>query len=95
MDGEYGSGLSTALNPTGGITCAGPGYTENIGGPCKFTPHITFDAEKGLPVAPGVVLTVRVENLLNDIYQVTFLNAQGNHYAPPRTLQVGLRFSGK
>jgi hypothetical protein len=26
---------------------------------------------------------------------VTYLNAQGNHYAPPRTFQVGLRISGK
>ena len=95
MDGEYGSGLSTSLNPTGGITCAGPGYTENIGGPCKFTPHLTFDAEKGVPVAPGLVLTFRIQNLLNDQYLVTFLNAQGNHYAPPRTIQVGLRISGK
>ncbi len=95
FDGEYGSGLSTGLNPTGGITCAGPGYTANIGGPCKFTPHLTFDVEKGVPLGPGVVLTLRIQNLLNDQYQVTYLNAQGNHYAPPRTFQVGLRISGK
>jgi hypothetical protein len=93
MDGEYGSGLSTALNPTGGITCAGPGFTSNIGGPCKFTPHVTFDAEKGIALSPGIALTLRVANLLNDQYLVTFLNAQGNHYAPPRTVQVGLRFN--
>jgi outer membrane receptor protein involved in Fe transport len=95
MDGEYGSGLSTSLDPTGGITCAGPGYTANVGGPCKFTPHLTFDAEKGIPIAPGVVMTLRIQNLLNDQYLVTFLNAQGNHYAPPRTFEVGLRLSGK
>jgi hypothetical protein len=95
FDGEYGSGLSTGLDPNGGITCAGPGYTANVGGPCKFTPHLTFDAEKGVPLAPGIVLTIRIQNLLNDQYLVTYLNAQGNHYAPPRTFQVGLRFSGK
>ena len=95
FDGEYGSGLSTSLDPTGGITCAGPGYTANVGGPCKFTPHLTFDAEKGVPLAPGIVLTFRIANLLNDQYLVTYLNAQGNHYAPPRTFQVGLRISGK
>ena len=95
LDGEYGSGLSSALNPSGGITCAGPGYLSHAGGPCKFTPHVTFDAEKGLPLGPGVVMILRIQNLLDDEYMVTYLNAQGNHYAPPRTFQVGLRLSGK
>ena len=95
FDAEYGSGLSTSLDPNGGITCAGTNYTSNIGGPCKFTPHLTFDAEKGLPLAPGVVLTLRIQNLLNDEYLVTYLNAQGNHYAAPRTFQIGLRLTGK
>ena len=94
-DAEYGSGLSTGLNPSGGITCAGPDYLSSIGGPCKFTPHLTFDAEKGIALSPGIVLTLRVQNLLNDQYLVTYLNAQGNHYAPPRTFEVGLRLSGK
>jgi outer membrane cobalamin receptor len=94
MDGEYGSGLSTALNP-GGITCAGPNFASNIGGPCKLTPHVTFDAEKGIALAPGLVMTLRIQNLLNDQYLVTFLNAQGNHYASPRTFEVGFRISGK
>ena len=92
IDGEYGSGLSSSLNPTGGITCAGPDYTENIGGPCKRTPHLTFDAEKGWQIARGTQLTLRIDNLLNDRYLVTYLNAQGNHFAPPRTLELGLRF---
>ncbi len=95
LDGEYGSGLSTSLNPTGGITCAGPGYAANVGGPCKFTPHLTFDAEKGIGLAHGTVLTLRVQNLLNDRYLVTYLNAQGNHEAEPRTLELGVRFSAK
>jgi hypothetical protein len=95
MDGEYGSGLSTSLDPAGGITCAGPGYTANAGGPCKFTPHLTFDAEKGIRISPGAVLTLRIQNLLDDRYLVTFLNAQGDHYAPPRTFELGFRLSGK
>lgn len=91
-DGEYGSGLSTSLDPDGGITCAGPDYLENIGGPCKRTPHTTFNAERGIALGRGIVLTFRIENLLNDRYMVTYLNAQGNHWAPPRTFDVGLRF---
>src|ERR1700694_5069470 len=35
LDGEYGSGLSSAGCPAGT-----PGF-------CKFSPHITFDVEKG------------------------------------------------
>ncbi len=93
VDGEYGSGLSSSLDPDGGITCAGPGYTENTGGPCKRTPHVTLDAEKGWAIAPGTQLTLRIANLFNDQYLVTYLNAQGNHYAPPRTLELGLRFA--
>jgi hypothetical protein len=93
IDGEYGSGLSTGLNPTGGITCAGPNYTSPIGGPCKFTPHLTFDIEKGIAIGPGAALTLRLANIFNDQYLVTYLNAQGNHYAPPREFEVGLRFN--
>ncbi len=95
IDGEYGSGLSTGLNPTGGITCAGPGYTENIGGPCKFTPHTTFDAVKGIPISKTANLVFSVDNVLNDEYLVTYLNAQGNHYAEPRTFKIGVQFKSK
>lgn len=95
LDGEYGSGLSSSLNPTGGITCAGPGLALNIGGPCKRTPHLTFDAEKGFAVGRGTALTLRVQNILNDQYLVTFRNAQGNHYAAPRTVELGLRFNSR
>jgi len=42
-----------------------------------------------------MALTLRVRNLLNDRYYVTFANAQGNHYAPPRTFDLGLRFNTK
>ncbi|HEV8021914.1 MAG TPA: TonB-dependent receptor, partial [Candidatus Lustribacter sp.] len=90
-DGEYGSGLSTSLNPVG-ITCAGPGYTAVLGGPCKFTPHTTFNVEKGFAISPAAALTVGIQNILNDRYMVTYLNAQGNHFAPPRTFQVGVKF---
>ena len=92
IDGEYGSGLSSALNPSG-ITCGGPG--GNAGGPCKRTPHLTFDAEKGFGLRHGAALTVRVGNLFNDRYLVTYANAQGNHYARPRTFDVGLRLAGR
>lgn len=95
IDGEYGSGLSTGLDPAGGITCAGPDFATAAGGPCKFTPHTTFDAEQGIALARGVVLTLRIQNLLNDRYLVTYLNAQGNHYAPPRTFEAGLRLGAK
>jgi hypothetical protein len=93
VDAEYGSGLSSSINPDGGITCGGPGGNE--GGPCKRTPHLTFDAEKGFAVGSGMALTFRVRNVLNDRYLVTFLNAQGNHWAPPRTFDIGLRFNTK
>ncbi|HEX3467859.1 MAG TPA: hypothetical protein VHT05_07270, partial [Candidatus Elarobacter sp.] len=92
VDAEYGSGLSSALNPNG-ISC---GYPDpNSGGPCKRTPHLTFDAEKGFAVGSGMALTFRIRNLFNDRYLVTYLNAQGNHWAPPRTFDVGLRFNTK
>jgi hypothetical protein len=92
LDGEYGSGLSSGQNPTGGITCGGLDQAENVGGPCKRTAHLTFDIEKGISMGHGVALTLRMQNMFNDLYQVTYLNAQGNHYAPPRTFDVGLRF---
>jgi len=95
VDGEYGSGLSTSLNPTGGITCAGPGYTENIGGPCKFTPHTVFDVVKGIALSPTATLVVKLTNIFNDEYLVTYLNAQGNHYAAPRELSAGIQFKSK
>jgi hypothetical protein len=78
-DGEYGSGLSSAICPFGT-----PGY-------CKQTPHTTFNVEKGVALTPGTALTFGIQNVLNDRYFVTLLNAQGNHYAPPRTFNVGLR----
>ena len=91
-DGEYGSGLSSSQNPTGGITCAGPSLAANIGGPCKRTPHITFNVEEGIALSGKTAFTFGIQNLLNDRYFVTYLNAQGNHYAPPRTFQAGIRF---
>ena len=93
FDSEYGSGLSSAQNPDGGITCGGLNLAQNIGGPCKRTPHFTFDVEKGISMGPGVALTFKMQNVLNDLYQVTYFNAQGNHWAPPRTFEVGLRLN--
>jgi TonB-dependent receptor-like protein/carboxypeptidase family protein len=80
-DGEYGSGLSSASCPPGT-----PGY-------CKRTPHTTFNMEKGVAIAPHTALTFGVQNVLNDHYFVTYLNAQGNHYAPPRTFTTGIKVS--
>lgn len=79
FDGEYGSGLASAL-------CL------PAGGTCHETPHMTFDAEKGFSLGHDVALTMRIRNFLNDRYYVTILNAQGNHFAAPRTFDVGVRF---
>jgi hypothetical protein len=81
MTGEYGSGLSSAVCPP-----TTPGF-------CKMTPHTIFDVEKGIAIAPKTALTINVQNLLNDRYYVTLLNAQGNHYAPPRVVSIGVRFT--
>jgi len=82
LDGEYGSGLSSASCPL-----ATRGY-------CKRTPHLTFDVEKGVGLGLGhdLALTLRIRNVLNDRYFVTLMNAQGDHYAPPRTFDLGIRF---
>lgn len=79
-DAEYGSGLSSAVCPPGT-----PGF-------CKMTPHTIFSVEKGVSVGPGTALTFRIQNLFNDRYYVTLLNAQGNHYAAPRLFDVGMQF---
>jgi hypothetical protein len=78
-DEEYGSGLSSAF-------CL-PASAD-----CKETPHTIFAVEKGIALANHMALTARIENLLNDRYYVTLLNAQGNHAAPPREFTLGLRF---
>jgi hypothetical protein len=80
MDGEYGSGLSSAVCQPFNLLC-------------KQTPHTIFNVEKGVAIAPKIVLTFDVDNLLNDRYYVTLLNAQGNHYAAPRTFSMGVRFT--
>jgi hypothetical protein len=80
-DGEYGSGLSSAVCPVG------------TPGNCKMTPHTTFNVEEGVAIAPKTAVTFGIQNLLNDRYFVTLLNAQGNHYAPARTFNLGMRMS--
>jgi hypothetical protein len=79
-DTYYGSGLSSAFCPPDT-----PGY-------CKETPHTIFNVEKGVAISPKAALTFDIQNLLNDRYYVTLLNAQGNHFAAPRTFDVGIRF---
>jgi len=78
-DGEYGSGLSSGICPAG------------TPGNCKATPHTIFNVEDGVAISPRAALTFGIANLLDDRYFVTLLNAQGNHYAPPRTFDVGVR----
>lgn len=77
-DLEYGSGLSSAF-------CM-PATVD-----CKETPHTILAVEKGIAIGKNLALTARIQNLLNDRYYVTLLNAQGNHYAPPREFDIGLR----
>ncbi len=80
-DGEYGSGLTSS-------------YCMPLNDNCKVPPHITFDVEKGFGVPHGAI-TVGIRNLFNDDYLITYLNAQGNHYARPRTLTLGFQFNGR
>jgi hypothetical protein len=79
-DAYYGSGLSSDFCPPDT-----PGY-------CKETPHTIFDVERGVALSPKAALTLDVQNLLNDRYYVTLLNAQGNHFGPGRTFNLGVRF---
>lgn len=79
VDGEYGSGLSSA-------------YCEPANDNCKVPPHVTFDVEKGFALTPSLAMTFTVHNALNDRYRITYLNAQGNHFSAGRTFEFGLRF---
>jgi len=83
VDGEYGSGLSSAACPPGT-----PGF-------CKYTPHVTFDLSKGVALGRQTVLTAHIGNVFNDRYMITFANAQGNHYASGRTFDLGLRWGAE
>ena len=78
LDGEYGSGLSSA-------------YCQPADDNCKVPPHLTFDLGKGVALGSGLTMTLTVHNLLNDRYRITYLNAQGTHYAAGRTFELGLR----
>ncbi|MBV8331278.1 MAG: TonB-dependent receptor [Candidatus Eremiobacteraeota bacterium] len=79
-DAYYGSGLSSAFCPPGT-----PGY-------CKMTPHTILNVEEGLAINPKVAVTLGMQNILNERYYVTLLNAQGTHYGPGRELTMGVRF---
>jgi hypothetical protein len=80
--GEYGSGLTSQ-------NC------QPLNDNCKVPPHLTFDAEEGFSLGHGRTFALRIRNLLNDTYRVTYLNAQGNHYARPRTIEASLHFTGR
>jgi hypothetical protein len=78
VDGEFGSGLSSGF-------CV-PATTE-----CKVPPHTTFDLYKGFAVRGNGAITLRIRNILNDRYRITYLNAQGNHDDAGRTFELGYR----
>ena len=78
LDGEYGSGLSSA-------------YCAPAAGDCKVPPHLTFDLSKGIPLSRSATLTLRSWNIFNDRYRITYLNAQGNHMNAGRTFEIGVR----
>lgn len=78
-DAYYGSGLSSDFCPDDT-----PGY-------CKETPHTIFNVEDGIAISPKAALTLDIQNILNDRYYVTLLNAQGNHFGPGREFDVGIR----
>src|SRR6202011_943580 len=93
---EYGSGLTTAasdvsagfLNPY----CPPDPATGVGSSACKVPPHVTIDVEKGIAVGRKMgSLALRVRNVFNDRYFVTFANAQGNHVARPRSVEVNYR----
>jgi hypothetical protein len=78
-DAYYGSGLSSNY-------CSPPELL------CKETPHTVFNVEDGVPISAKAAITLGIQNLLNDRYYVTLLNAQGNHFGPGRGLTMGVRF---
>jgi outer membrane receptor protein involved in Fe transport len=80
-DAEYGSGLSSAA-------CS-PAVAF-----CKYTPHTVFDAVEGVKIGANATLAVRMDNVLNDRYYITLLNAQGNHVSAGRTLELDLLRAG-
>lgn len=81
MDGEYGSGLSSAACP------------PNTPGFCKYSPHATFSLEKGVAIGPSATLWARIDNVLGHQYWITLANAQGDHYAAGRTFSIGLKLA--
>ncbi len=80
VDGEYGSGLSSA-------------YCLPVSDDCKVPPHTTFDVVKGIGLPGRTALTVGIYNIFNDRYRITYQNAQGDHYAAGRTFEIGWRFA--
>jgi outer membrane receptor protein involved in Fe transport len=48
--------------------------------------------EDGIALSPKTALTLDIQNLLNDRYYVTLLNAQGTHFGAGRELNMGVRF---
>lgn len=78
---EYGSGLSSSACAT-----TTPGF-------CSYTPHLVLDVEKGIAIGAETALSLRLGNILNDRYFVTYENAQGNHFARGRTISLSVRYA--
>jgi TonB-dependent receptor-like protein len=91
---EYGSGLTTApsdraagfVNPY----CPPDPRTGVGSSACKVPPHVTLDVEKGIALGRGA-LALRVRNVFDDRYFITFANAQGNHISRPRSIELNYR----
>ncbi len=91
---EYGSGLTTAPSDLGAgfvNRFCPPDPRTGLGSTaCKVPPHLTLDVEKGIALGRGA-LALRVHNLLDDRYFITFANAQGDHVARPRSIELNYR----
>lgn len=91
---EYGSGLTTAPSDvSAGFLnryCPPDPRTGLGSSACKVPPHLTLDIEKGFALGRGA-LALRVHNVFDDRYFVTFANAQGDHVARPRSIELNYR----
>lgn len=99
-DADYGSGLSTGDPET--VVLGPPAYDYAYDNACangdavncKVPSHLTFDVEDGVALAPRVAVAVRVQNVLDDRYAITYDSTlQGTHDARPRAVMLELRIS--
>lgn len=67
---------------------------ENDRGTLMLGDAVTVDARAALPVVPGVLIEARAENIANARVEATRSSDGVVERASPRTLWIGLRFSG-